>query len=62
MYRMAASAADTDTGSALSVHYTYTDDLLTAIQTPTTTYSFGYGDFSLRENIRIGTRTLATYS
>ena len=64
MYRMASSAANISglsNGSALTVEYTYTDDLLTGIETGSTTYSFGYGDFALRSNIRIGSRTLASY-
>ena len=44
-----------------SATYTYTDDYLTKIQTPSTTYSFTYGDFGLRESVKIGNRTLATY-
>ena len=50
------------TSSALSVNYTYTNDLLTGIRTPTAVYSLGYGAFGLQENIRVGSRTLATYS
>ena len=34
MYRLATAACTTDTGLNLSASYTYTDDLLTAIQTP----------------------------
>ena len=62
MYREASLATTTDTGLNMSVEYAYTDDLLTAITTPTTTYSFGYGDFSLRESVSVGTRTLAEYT
>ena len=62
MYRMASAAATTGTNLALSASYTYTDDLLTAIATPTTTYSFEYGDFALRTKVKAGNRTLATYS
>ena len=61
MYRMASAAADTDTGLNMSVSYTYTNDLLTQIETPTTDYNFTYGDFSLRESVKIGTQNLATY-
>ena len=42
--------------------YTYSDDMLTAIQTGSTTYSFAYGDFALRSSTKIGSRTLASYS
>ena len=62
MYRMATAAATTDTGLALSAKYTYTDDMLTAIQTGSTTYTFGYGNFALRSNVKIGSRTLASYT
>ena len=62
MYRMATAACTTDTGLNLSASYTYTDDLLTAIQTPSTTYNFTYGDFGLRTGVSVGNRTLATYS
>ncbi len=62
MYRMATAACETDTGLGLSATYTYADDRLTAIATPTTTYSFDYGKFGLRTGVSIGSRTLATYN
>ena len=34
--------------------YAYEDDLLKSIETPTTTYNFTYGDFSLRTGVSIG--------
>lgn len=60
MYRMSFSTADLytgeiDTGLNISVGYTYTEDLLTAITTPTTTYNFKASNFSLRELVWIGT-------
>ena len=61
MLRQVAVAADTDTGLSLSANYTYTDDQLTALQTPSTTYTFTFGDFSLAESIKIGSRTLVSY-
>ena len=61
MYRTASAAVTTDTGTALTASYTYVDDLLTSIQTGSTTYSFAYGDFALRTGVSIGSRTLATY-
>ena len=61
MYRVASAAVTTDTGLDLSVGYTYDNDLLTAIQTPSTTYNFAYGAFGLRSNIKVGTQTLASY-
>ena len=62
MYRLATAGATTDTGLALSVGYTYTDDLLTKVTTGSTVYTLSYGNFDLRSNIKIGTRTLATYT
>ena len=62
MYRLASAAATSDYGSALMASYTYTDDLLTEIETGSTTYSFSYGDFARRSSIQIGSRTLATYT
>ena len=62
MYRIAAAEATTDTNLSLSARYTYTDDLLTAIQTPSTTYSISYGNFGLRTGVSIGSRDLATYT
>ena len=43
------------------VIYTYTDDLLTKITTKTTEYTFNYGDFGMRNSVKIGSRTLASY-
>ena len=62
MYRTASIAASTDTGLNLSASYTYTDDLLTNMDTPTAHFSFSYGDFDLRTTVKVGTRTLASYS
>ena len=41
--------------------YTYEDDLLTQIETESTTYTFTYGNFALRSAVKIGSRTLASY-
>jgi len=62
MYRMAKAECTTDTGNHMYAQYIYTNDYLTKIQTPTTTYDFNYGDFGLRENVKIGNIALATYS
>ena len=62
MYRLASIAATTDTGSALTASYTYTNDMLTQIRTGSTTYSFTYGAFAQRSSIQIGSRTLASYT
>ena len=61
MYRAATIAATTDTELDMSVKYTYTDDYLTKVKTPTTTYDFTYGNFGLRTSVKIGDRTLASY-
>lgn len=62
MYRTASATVTTDTGLNLSAAYGYTDDLLTSITTPTTTYNFTYGNFSLRSSVKVGSLTLASYS
>ena len=41
---------------------TYTNELLTKITTGSTTYDFTYGTFALRSSVKIGSRTLASYS
>ena len=60
MYRLASAQADVGS-QTLSAAYTYADDLLTKIQTGSTTYSFSYGNFALRSAITIGDRMLASY-
>lgn len=65
MYRMASATAAVSglsSGTALTASYTYTNDLLTEIETGSTTYSFSYGDFAQRSSIKIGSRTLASYA
>ena len=62
MYRLATAATTTDTGNALSATYTYTNDRLTKVQTASTAYTFGYGAFGQQSNVKIGGRTLASYS
>ena len=62
MYRKAKEECTTSTGSQLSAQYTFEDDYLTTIQTPTTTYNFEYGVFGLQENVMIGDQALATYT
>ena len=62
MNRPETTSLTTDTNTALTANYTYTDDLLTKLQTGSTTYSFNYGNFDLRSNIKIGSRTLASYT
>ena len=47
----------------LTANYTYNDyDLLTRIQTASTTYNFGYGNFGLRRSVQVGSKTLASYT
>ena len=58
---MASVACATDTGLHMSVDYDYANDLLTQVQTPSTTYNFTYGDFSLTTGVSIGNRSLAAY-
>ncbi len=61
MYRMTMAECETDMGNSLYATYIYTDDYLTKIYTPKRTYNFTYGDFGLRESVKVGNRTLATY-
>ena len=63
MYRLASSSLNTDMGQEMSVAYTYdAKDRLTAVSSPTTSYDFTYGAFSLRTAVSIGNRTLSSYS
>ncbi len=65
MYRLAQTATQVEginAGTGLSASYSYTDDRLTGIITPSTGYTLEYGDFSRVSSIKIGTRTLASYS
>ena len=48
-------------GTALTATYDYTGDLLTEIQTASTTYSFEYGAFNQRTKVSVGNRELAEY-
>ena len=43
-------------------NYAYNNDLLASIATPSSTYSFTYGNFDLRESVTVGTKTLAEYT
>ena len=64
MYRLANVSANVDglsEGTALTAAYTYTNDLLTSLQSGSTTYTFTYGDFALRTGVNIGSRNLANY-
>lgn len=60
LFRMATASATTDTG--LELNASYTDDLLTNIQTPTTEYTFQYGNFGLRSSVKAGGKALAHYA
>ena len=62
MYRLARAALTTDTNLNLSVEYTFNNDLLTYIKTPTTVYAFTYGAFSQRSSVKVGGKNLATYT
>lgn len=59
---MASISSAINTNTTLTAEYTYTDDLLTSLETNSTNYSFTYGDFALRSAVKIGSRTLAEYS
>ena len=62
MYRTKTASTTTDIGSTLCAIYTYTDDQLTQIQTPSTKYTFNYGTFGLRTSVMVSNVTLATYT
>jgi len=62
MFRQASATADINSTTTLSAEYTYTDDYLTAIETPSTTYSFQYGNFGLRSAVTVGTDPQARYT
>jgi YD repeat-containing protein len=62
MFRLDTAEKANSTEYSLLADYTYANDYLTAIQTRSTTYSFTYGAFGLRESIKIGSWTLATYA
>lgn len=63
MFRMLTGVTTTtDTGLTLSASYEYTDDLLTKLSTPSTDYTFTYGNFGLRTKVKAGGVTLATYT
>ena len=61
MFRMSETVCSPSTGADMSAKYIYTDDYLTAVKTPTTTYYYGYGDFGLRTSVTVGDKLLATY-
>ena len=61
MYRTAFAAVTTNTGVSLCVSYSYEDDLLTLVATPGTFYCINYGDFGLRSDIVIYSKTLVSY-
>ena len=61
MFHLELTEITTDQGEKMSVGYTYSNDLLTQVATKSSTYRFGYGDFSLRTSVSVGSQTLATY-
>jgi len=61
MYRIKTAVQELAEDTVLTATYTYTDDQLTAIQTGSTTYSFGYGKFAQRQIVKVGNRELAEY-
>lgn len=62
VFRPTGVTAATNTGLSLSAGYQYENDYLSQITTGSTTYSFTYGDFGLRETVKAGSYTLATYA
>lgn len=62
MFRLLSATKDLNSTSAFSAAYTYSNDNLATIQTNSSRYTFTYGAFGLRETIKVGNITLATYS
>ena len=62
MYRLTNTRVITDQNITLRASYFYANDRLSKLQTASTTYSFTYGDFSLRSGVYIGQRILARYA
>ena len=61
MFRTASVACVTDTELHMSADYTYREDQLAYIETPSTTYDFTYTEFSQLMIVSIGGRDLASY-
>ena len=61
MYRVIGTEANTNTGLELSANYTYTNDLLTSLRSPSTTYNFVYDDFAQITGISIGSQEFISY-
>ena len=62
MYRLASTTAEISSNNVLNASYTYTDDLLTQIQTNSSTYNLAYSDFAQLSSVKVGSWSLATYS
>ena len=60
--RLSGISVTTNQGKTLSVAYTFSDDRLTKLQTNSTAYDFTYNAFGDRTSVKIGTRSLATYT
>ena len=62
MYRPTGITSSPDSATTLTASYSYTNDLLSSVTTGSTTYSFTYGNFALPSAVKIGSRTLASYT
>ncbi|MBO5097888.1 MAG: RHS repeat protein, partial [Agathobacter sp.] len=70
MFRLIKTTTTTTSGEEMSVEYSYDpdsngksmSDMLTQVSTGSSVYTFTYGDFSLRKNVKVGTTILAAYT
>ena len=63
MYRLSEVLQNVSgSGNTLSAFYSYDEDLLTDLETATTSYTFTYGAFSQISSIKAGDKTLANYT
>ena len=56
------SRAISATGNSAALQYAYEEDLLKTITTNSTTYTNTYGDFGLKQSVKAGEHTLASYT
>ena len=61
LYRNIKTNVTTDTGLAMFTDYTYANDQLTGITTPSTTYGFKYNSFGQETEVAAGEQTLVKY-
>ena len=70
MFYLTSTTTTTASGEEMFVEYSYDpdsngksmSDMLTQVSTGSSVYTFTYGDFSLRKNVKVGTTILAAYT